>query len=180
MPLGQTHPSRVPHQFAMEIFWNGILQCADQKKLPSRGLQQIRSAHHFGDPHRRVIDHDCQLIGRNIIPAPHQKIAEVTSRDITLPTLTQIGEFNFVPVRHPKAPVHARRLGKRIRIGAPTAPSWIDRLVVAIVIIIIGRARGLRQILSRTCARVNQSAIAQLPPGVEIETAPFALQIRTN
>jgi hypothetical protein len=62
-------------------------------------------------------------------------------------------------------------------VGTPTASSGINGFVVTFIF--IGCARRLSKILARTSARINETAIAQPFPGVEIGSTSFTLQIGT-
>ncbi len=44
----------------------------------------------------------------------------------------------------------------------------------------MGSASGFGQILARAGAREDVAAVAELPPGVEIETVAFALRVRSE
>ena len=65
----------------MEEGWGRQLQRAVEEELAGGGEQQIGSAHNLRDAHGRVVRHDRELIGRNIVVAPDDEVAEVASSD---------------------------------------------------------------------------------------------------
>ena len=79
---------------------------AEQQNLPRSRFQKIGSADDFSDLHRRIVDNDRQLIGRNVITPPYDEIAEVPASNEALPTKMEIGEGNFLAVRNAETPVH--------------------------------------------------------------------------
>ena len=100
VPFRQPRSSRVPHQFAMEIIGSAapklritkiaitriaITQRAHQQPLARCRLQQIRAPYDFRDPHGRVVDHNRELVGGNIVAPPDEKIAKITARNVALP-----------------------------------------------------------------------------------------------
>ena len=174
LPFRQPHPRGVPYQFAMEIVRCGVPECAHQQQLPRCGLQQIRAPHDFRDHHRRVVDHDRELLSGNIVTPPDQKIAEITAHDIALPAQIQIRELNLLAVGNAKPPVHARRLHELGPILAFTTSPRIHRIIVRIV----RSARRLRQILARTIARIQKPALPQPPPSLQIVRAALTLRVR--
>ncbi len=196
MALGEPHTCLVPNQVAVIILRRGQAQRPKQKNLSRRGLQQIGPAHHFGDLHCGIIDHDSHLICRNIISPPHDEIAKIFSRDHQLLPEMQIAKTNLLPVGHAKPPVHSGRFGvlhctcrdgrlvrpARAKLGGPrhepmrSASPGIDRFIIGIV----WCARRLSDILPRTRARINHPAVAQLPPRLQIVLSPLALRIGTH
>ncbi len=163
-------------------------QRAEQENLASRRLQQIRAPHNFADPHGGVIDHDRQLIRRDIVAAPDNEVSEIASGDHPLRAEVKIGEQDLLAIGNPKAPVHTGRFELIVwdrvfdpvrRSEAPPSPRpafpRIDRLIIRI----IRRARRLRHVFSRTSTRINHPQIAQLPPRFDVVCPPFALCVRT-
>jgi len=82
----------VTHEFAVEKCRNRQAQGTVEQKLPRRADQQVTTAHNLGDLHRCVVHHAGQLIGRQIIGPPDDKIAKIFPRDKFLPSATAIGE----------------------------------------------------------------------------------------
>ncbi len=182
IPLGQPHPSLVPHKMAVIILRHRQPQSPEQKSLPCRRLQQIRPAHHFCDLHRSIVHHHRKLISRNIIAAPNHEVSKVAPRHKPLRPEMQVVKTNLLPIGNPKPPIHSGRLGplaksKASRPGdeSPTRPR-IQRFIIPLV----RRPRRLSHILPRTSARINQLALAQLFPSFQIKSAPVALRIRTD
>src|SRR5581483_5692184 len=77
VPFGQAHSSLVPNQVAVIVLWNRQTQSSIEENLPRRGLQQIRPAHDLGDAHSCIIDNYRQLVGRNVIPSPHDEVSKI-------------------------------------------------------------------------------------------------------
>ena len=75
-------------------------QAPEKQNLPRRRLQQIGPAHNFGDPHRSIVDHNRQLVGRNIIAPPHNEVPKIAPRHHPLRPQMQIGETRSP--RHPE------------------------------------------------------------------------------
>ena len=100
MPLRQPHSRLIAHQIAVKIIRRRQPQRPKQKNLPRRRLQQIRAAHDFGDPHRRIVHHHRQLIRRHIVAPPNNEVAEVAPRNKPLRPEMQVRQ-NKSP-RHPE------------------------------------------------------------------------------
>jgi len=183
MPLRQPHTRLIAHQIAVKIIRHRQPQRAKQQNLPSRRLQQIRPAHHFGDPHGRVVHHHRQLISRHIVAPPNNKIPKVAPRHEPLRPKMQIRKTNLFPIRHPKPPVHPRRfcvlhicpcgdgrLGRHA--NRPTRPR-INRLVIPL----IRRTRRQPHILPRTNTWINHPPPTQRLPSPQIKLTSLALCI---
>src|SRR5258708_30605880 len=97
------------------------------------------------------------------------------SENISRGTEFQRAEGSLSLVGNRKPPVHARRFGEFGSIGTPAASSRINGFVV----IIIGRTRCLLQVLARTRAGINETAIAQPSPCIQIGSPSFTLRIGT-
>src|SRR5439155_9090301 len=69
--------------------------------------------HHFADSHRSIIYHDRKLIGRDIVAAPDNKIAEIATGHGRLPSDALIDKLDSLAIRHTKSPMR---------------PSWSLRL----------------------------------------------------
>src|SRR5947209_8315017 len=87
-------------------------QSAVNQQLPRRGLQQVSSAHHLGYFHCAVVYDHRQLISRNIISAPDDKIPEVAASNISLKPEMLIIKPDFLVIRHSKTPIHPRGVFK--------------------------------------------------------------------
>ncbi len=59
-------------------------QRAIEEKLPKGGMKQVRATHQLGDLHGGVIDHDRELIGRDVVFSPDDEVAKVDARDRAL------------------------------------------------------------------------------------------------
>jgi hypothetical protein len=177
VPFRQTPSGRVTQQLAMKISGRGMSKRTQQKQLPRRRLQQIGAPHDFRDPHRRIVHYHCQLVSGNIVAPPDEEIAEIeiVAGDIALPPEIQIRKLDCLTLRNAKAPVHAPRLGGAGHILALTTSSGIYRLII-----VIGSARRLRQILARTNARIEKPARAQPPPGFQIMRPALTLRVRAT
>jgi len=175
VPLRQPCSSGVANQFAVKIFRGRILQRAHQQELPRRRLQQIRAPHDFRDSHRRVVNHNRELVSRNIVAAPDEKISEIEilSRDVALPAKIQIRKLDRLTVQDPKPPVHARGFRELTDILALTTSSGIHRLIISI----IRSARRLRQILARARTRIHEAALPQPPPSLQIVRPALTLGV---
>ena len=112
MPFGQPLAALVAHQFAVEKIWRRQIQGAIQQNLARGADEQIRSAHHLGDLHRRVVHGARKLIRRHVVVPPHNEIAKIFSSDKLLPAAISVRERNGFAVRHTKTPGEADcRLG---------------------------------------------------------------------
>src|SRR5256885_10353744 len=81
VPLCQPHTFFVSHQVAMRPRWDRESERLIGQDLPRRAFQQVASADDLRDLHRVVINYTRQLISRNIVAPPDQKIREVFSAD---------------------------------------------------------------------------------------------------
>ena len=138
---------------------------ANQQQLPRSRLQQIGAAHDLRDLHGSVVDDDRQLICGNIVAPPDHEVAEIFARNVSLRPDARSSNAIASPS------------GTRNRQFTPAGPSWrgladpfaaaarIHRLIVAFV------RRGRRsQVLARAGAGIDEPAVAQLAPGVEVES----------
>src|SRR6266850_6286733 len=114
------------------------------------------------------------MVSGNIIAPPHQEITEIVPSHVALRAQIQVGKCSLFSIRNAKAPVDASRIGELRSIRMLAATTRINRFVVRI----IGRACCLSQVLARTDAGVNETAITQLPPRVKVKSPPLALRIR--
>ena len=187
MSLREPYTSFITHEITVIEVRRREIQCPIEKNLARRRLQQIRTAYDFRDPHGSIVDDRGELIGGDVVPAPHNEIAEVAPGYRALGTEMQVGKRDLFAIGYAKSPVRAGRQilcrGRRIRphcegkpsvVRGPARPR-IHRLIVAL----IRRARGQRHILSRARARINHSQLAQSSPRCHIKLPPLALHIRT-
>ena len=89
MTLGETNAGCVCDQRAMiESRWNQA-KSSIQKNLSGGGFEEILAANDFGNLHCGIVNHDGELIRRDLIVSPDDKIAEVFAGDELL--WTKIG-----------------------------------------------------------------------------------------
>lgn len=108
MPFRQPHAVVVFHKFAMEKLRRRETERSVDQKLPRRGLEQVFTAHDFGDLHRRVVGHADELIRGHVVAPPDDEVAEIASRDEPLLAKVSIHEGNRLAVGHAETP---RELG---------------------------------------------------------------------
>ena len=96
----------------MAEFRRGQLERAIEEQLPKSRAEQIGTAHHLGDALGGIVDHDRELVGRDVVLAPDHKITKVRARHRVLRTGTLIEKLQGLPFRDAEAPVHARRIGR--------------------------------------------------------------------
>ncbi len=77
MAFGQPPPALIAQQFTVKELGRRQPERAIKQELPRRAREQIRAANDFRDSHRRIIHHASQLISRNIIMPPHDKIPKI-------------------------------------------------------------------------------------------------------
>ena len=106
----------------------------------------------------------------------------------------QIRKTNFLSIRNPKSPIRSPRVGVRLgpgdsRLGClakPSGPRHDTGRPAApgihwFIIQPIRRSRRQLHILPRTsAARIDHSRIPQLPPRLQIKSAPLTLRIRSH
>ena len=88
----------------MKKFWRRQPERAINQNLPRRADQQIRAAHDFGDPHRRIVHDARELICRNIVVPPDHKIAKILSGDKSLFATIFVREGNRFAVGNAETP----------------------------------------------------------------------------
>ena len=154
----------------------GYFESAIQEQLPEGRAQKVGAAHHFGDAHGGVIHHDCELIGRDVVFAPYDEIAEVDARDRALRPGRSIKKLQGFALGNAKAPGHARGiLGSNNRQVSGPAGARVERLLI----LGMGRAGCVQHIATRAIAGIDQAAVAQFLPRGEIERTAFTLQKRS-
>lgn len=109
MSFGQPFTGLVAQQWAVVEDWGGEVQCPVEEDLAGGGTEEIGPAHHFGDLHGVVIDHDGELVGRGIILAPDHEVTEVFSGDELLCSLASVLERDGFAVGNAEAPVYPWR-----------------------------------------------------------------------
>ena len=111
VPFGEALSRRGHEQGNVEKFRGRITKQFIEIELPGRGIQQIASAHHLGNPHFPIIGHHCQLISKHPVRAPDDKIPAVPEKVFPEFPLTAIGKGDF-PVGHHQAVSRAAALGQ--------------------------------------------------------------------
>ena len=97
----------------MAEFRRGKFQGSIKQQLAKSRTEQVGPPHDFGDPHGGIVDHDRELIGRHLIFAPDDEIAEVDPGRGALPPGPAVDERQFFAGRDPKAPGRSGRIGER-------------------------------------------------------------------
>ena len=108
----------------------------------------------------------------------------------------QIRKTNFLSIGNPKSPIRSPRVGVRLgpagdrRLGClakpkPSGPRHDTGRPAAsgihwFIIQPIRRSRRQLHILPRTSTRIDHSRIPQLPPRLQIKSAPLTLRIRAH
>lgn len=159
----------------MVIVRNWKAQNSNQQKLSRRRLQQIGATHDLRDLHRRIVNHNRQLVRRDIIAAPDDEVTEVTPRDQPLWSEAQVIEANLLTVPDAKAPVNP---GGRVRCRRwhrlRAAGGGVQRFIVPLV----RCASSQRNIPARARARINCTQVKQLLPSLQIPATSLALNVR--
>ena len=88
----------------VEPGWGKIERPIEQK-LSGCGFEEIFATDDLRDFHRGIVNNHRQLIRRNVIVAPHNKIAEIFAGDELLGTAVGIGKGNDFAIRDQEAPV---------------------------------------------------------------------------
>src|ERR1035437_2579451 len=177
-------------------------QGAVEQNLPRRRLEQILTAHDFGDLHGRVIGDAGKLITWHAVAPPDHKVAKVHTRHKALRAEIQIYKFDCFAVGDAETPVEVARLDELARGGigrhgddSGAACAGIDGFVVeriyisvtwlatALQMIFIRRKILMRraergfQVLARTATREEKAAPEQLSTCVQIEGLATALLV---
>ncbi|MDB6021034.1 MAG: hypothetical protein JWQ04_891 [Pedosphaera sp.] len=155
MSLRKPLAALICNQWAMiKCRWSKF-QRAIKQDLPSCGQQQIRAAHDFGDFHCGVIHHHRQLIRRDAIVSPYNKIAKIFSGDKLLRAEVTIGERNGLAVGNPEAPCGGLIFNLRLLLG--TACSGIDNFIIGRM----WRGGGGLEVFARARAGIDEIAGAK-------------------
>ena len=94
----------------MAEFRCGQLQGAIEQQLAEGRAEQIGAAHHLGDPLGSVIDHDGELVGRNVVLSPDDEITKVEAGHGALQPSAQIEKLQHFVLGNAKAPGDASRI----------------------------------------------------------------------
>lgn len=150
----------VEHKRRVRPRGNGGTERAINQNLPRRGFQQIRPAHDFRDAHAHIVGNDGKLIRGNAVATPHDKIAEIRSRDEFLLALKRIEKRNRFAVGNAKTPVEIARLVElRARSRRRTPLGRENRL--GGFVLGVRRTCGGGNVLAGTPARINRAGIFQ-------------------
>jgi hypothetical protein len=173
MPFCQPLSALVEQQVAVVPGRRRESESPCQQNLPRRRLEQVGSANHFGDPHGRVVDHDRELIGGEVVSPPYQEVAKILTAYEALRAEVPIHEFDRLTLRDKKTPVSASWRIDTSQQGCGWATgSGINAFVI------MRRLHGLRQVFARAAARVEPPPGVQAAPRVPVKTLPLALGIR--
>ena len=172
MPFRQSFAFVIQHQRAVKKKRHHQTQRAIKQNLTRRADQQIRPAHNFRNPHRRVVHDACKLIRRHIITAPDHKIAKVFSRDEFLLATIPVGEGNNFAIRHAKTP--AEFPAPDFRLSIMPAGAGINRLVI---VVRVRRTRGNLDIFARASAGIDEISGAQFLQRGAVKIHPFTLVV---
>ena len=94
----------------MTEFRRGQFQGAIEQQLAEGRAEQIGAAHHLGDPLGGVIDHDSELVGRNVVFSPDNEIAKIKAGDGPLQTGELVEKLQRFFFGNAKTPGHASRI----------------------------------------------------------------------
>src|SRR5277367_2370668 len=92
----------------------------------------------------------------------------------------QVGECDGFAVRDAEAPVHSGGSLEAKSIGTRAATAGVDGFVIFLKLArlrFVRRGSRFGDVFARTSAGIDASGIAQLPPGIEVESSAFALGI---
>jgi hypothetical protein len=131
-----------------------------EQQLPRGRGQKIRASHDFRDPHRGVVHRDRQLIGREIVLPPDDKIAEIGSGKKGLRTMMGVDEGDSSAVGNAEAPAAAGG-GCDGRGGFVPAGAGIDGFLLDGM----GSRERSEHVLSRANARIEKAAGEELFEG---------------
>ena len=94
----------------MVKIWRRQLERAIEKQLTKSGAKQVRAAHDFGDLHGGVIDHNGELVGRNVVLPPDDKVAKFDSGNGPLQPRAPVEKLHCFAIRNAEPPVHTGRI----------------------------------------------------------------------
>ena len=81
MPFSQPGVLFIAQQWTVKVSRHRISQRADQQQLSRGALEQVCTADDFSNLHGRIVHNHGQLISRDVIATPEQKVGEVASGD---------------------------------------------------------------------------------------------------
>src|SRR5262249_20327237 len=171
------HVVLVAQQRTMEELRSLVSKSAKQKNLARRAFQEVGAAHDFGDAHGSVVNNHCELVRGDVIAAPDKEVGEVMAGGELLPAAIAIREGDGFTIRNLKAPAHTRG---RVPIPGVADPAAAGAGIAKLIITLVRSFERALQIFARTGARIDEAAVAQFAPRVEIEIAPLALCVRTK
>jgi hypothetical protein len=105
MPLGQSSARFIAQQGTMKKCRWFQIQRPVKQDLPRRAHQQVFTAYHLGDLHGRVVEYTGELIRRNVVMPPDDKITKMPAGDELLWPKIPVGERNNFTVRNAKTPI---------------------------------------------------------------------------
>ena len=154
--------------------WSLQAQQTVQVQLPRRGGQQVRPAHHLGDPHAGIVHHHGQLIGEHAVRPAQVKVAAVPQQVLRVGAHAAVQKGDLL-VRHPHPVGRGLLFALFGDLGGGQVPAGagIDDVAVRGV----GRT-GRVQLGAGTEAGVHKALRFQLfvLPGVDVRA--FALVVR--
>jgi len=172
MSFRQPLPALIAKQIAVVPGGRGKAKCPCQQDLPGRRFQQVGAADNFADLHGCIICYHCKLIRRMIVAAPYQEITKVLACDKLLRAKMFIVKGDDLPLGNTKSPVRTgRRLSSGHWRGSGAAGSGIDSFIV------VRSLHGLRQVLTRTAARVKPACGKQPAPGIAVKGVSLTLPV---
>ena len=175
MSFGQAFTRRVGHQWDVTEFRRGQLERPIEKQLTEGGREEIRPAHNFSDLHRRIVDHDGELISRDIIFSPDDEIAKLAPGSAPLRTGALVDKIERLALRHPKPPGDSCGI---VRSGNGHAVWPAAATINRLLVFRMRRRGGTEHVPPRTGAGVNETAIPEFSPGRQVERTPPTLQDR--
>jgi len=153
MPLGQPPSIGIHSKPAMKPCWILIAQCAVQQNLPGRRLQQIRAAHHLGNPHCGIVGYAGKLVTRFSIPSPDDEIPKIHTRHKSLRAQIQILKLDRFAVGNAKAPIEPLARFRPAHDRVVPAYPGVDRLAIQ-RILILARSRCPLMRSSQRCLQI--------------------------
>jgi len=118
--LGEADAVAVAHEVAMEVGRGGVVECALEKDLAGRGLEEVAAADDFGDVGEGVVDDTGELVARKADVggiggeglAPDEEVAEVGGGGEGLRAGAEIGEGDGGVVGGAEAVVGSARMAR--------------------------------------------------------------------
>src|SRR5215469_6188429 len=94
-----------------------------------------------------------------------------------LPAVIAIGEGDGLTIGNLKAPAHTHG---RVPIPGFVDPAAAGAGIAKLIITFVRSFERALQIFARAAARIDEAAVAEFAPRVDIEIAPLALHVRTK